>query len=273
MFERKLKAMVEDGQDPLQNVAEKLSEFDLVIANFETALFFEEANDPLPHKLFRLSSPVEGLDVLLSANIKTVNLANNHTMDYGPRALLKELKLLDKKGIKHFGAGKNLDDAFAPLIIDTEDGRIALLGFNRVETHRTKADPKTAGQAFFKEPERMEEAIRLARESADVVIVCPHWGKEYSFTPSEKQVYFGMKFIEWGADLVVGNHPHVFQGNIEYKGKPIYYSLGNFCFSSNFARPGTLEGQTLEVTIDGKAVSALKLHKVWLEESGIPHMD
>ena len=271
MFERKLKEMVLSSQNPLEHVAPVLKNYDYVCANLETVISEESAGIPLAHKVFRLKSPVESLDILKSANISIVNLANNHTMDFEQGALLEELRLLDQKGIMHFGAGKDIDDAFAPLILDTKDGRIAFLGFNRVETHRTKAGESSAGQAFFKQPARMEQAIRVAKKSADLVFVLPHWGKEYSTKVSEKQVYFGEKFIEWGADLVVGTHPHVVQESTIYQGKSIYYSLGNFCFSSGLLRPGILDGQALGVEIKNKAIANLHLREVHLEESGVPY--
>lgn len=271
MFDRRLKKQLLLGQNPLIHVSPILKSFDYVVSNLETVISDENQGIPLANKTFRLRSPVECLDLLKSANITILNLANNHTMDFEKTCLLEMLRLFEKKGLKYFGAGENINDAFAPLILDTNDGRIAFLGFNRVETHRTKAGDNTAGQAFFKTPDRMKQAIHQTRKTADLVFVLPHWGVQYTSKPHEKQIYFGQKFIDWGADLVVGNHPHVFQGSTKYKGKHIYYSLGNFCFSSGNPRPEILKAKALEVVISNKAITGIQTYDVELEPNGIPH--
>lgn len=273
MFERKLKEAIFQGKNPLEHVQEKLRSYDLVIANLETSFETKRKGKPLPKKPYHLRSPLESLSVLQEANIEVVNLANNHTMDFGPKALVQELKELDKRGIKHFGAGKKIAEAFSPLYVNIENTCLAFLGFNRVETYRTKAGEKTPGQATFKQTDLMQQAVTETRKDTDLLFVLPHWGKEYSFEPSEKQQFFATKFIDWGADMVIGTHPHVVQPHVEYNGKPIFYSIGNFCFCSQNPHPGTLEGMALEVEIKDKKIVKFTPHKILLQECSVPYFE
>lgn len=94
--------------------------------------------------------------------------------------------------------------------------------------------------------------IKAARKAgADVVIVFPHWGIEYRATPTDRQRSLGQAAIDAGADLVIGNHPHWAEGMEIYKGKPIWYALGNLVFDQTWSEP-TMEGLTLELTFEGK---------------------
>ena len=79
----------------------------------------------------------------------------------------------------------------------------------------------------------MEKGINALKEEADLILACCHWGEELHRYPEEYQMELGRKCIDWGADLVVGCHPHVLQGIDCYNGKYIIYSLGNFCFGGN----------------------------------------
>ena len=80
----------------------------------------------------------------------------------------------------------------------------------------------------------LQEGIeKLKEEGTDIILACCHWGIEREYYPEDYQKKLGRKCIDWGADLVIGHHPHVLQGIEEYQGKYIVYSLGNFCFGAN----------------------------------------
>ena len=105
----------------------------------------------------------------------------------------------------------------------------------------------------------MKEDVAAAREAgADVVIVFPHWGVEYSARPFTGQQRLARQIIDAGADMVIGNHAH-WAGAMEvYKGKPIWYALGNFVFDQTWSEP-TMEGITLELTFRGDRLVQAKM--------------
>ena len=95
-----------------------------------------------------------------------------------------------------------------------------------------------------------EDVARARALGAQLVIVFPHWGVEYSTGPTAEQLALGHAAIDAGADLVIGNHPH-WAGAVEiYKGKPIFYALGNLVFDQTWSEP-TLEGISVEMTFAG----------------------
>jgi poly-gamma-glutamate synthesis protein (capsule biosynthesis protein) len=98
--------------------------------------------------------------------------------------------------------------------------------------------------------ERAIEEIKNIRAQVDIVVFCPHWGTEFKIgDPGQKIRAEAYKLIDAGADLIVGGHPHVVQDSETYKGKKIYYSLGNFIFDQYFQKE-TMEGLGIEVTIN-----------------------
>ena len=101
--------------------------------------------------------------------------------------------------------------------------------------------------------------IKAARAAgADVVVVFPHWGIEYRAPPSDTQRRMGHAAIDAGADLVIGNHPHWAEGMEVYKGKPIWYALGNFVFDQTWS-DYTMEGITLEFTFQGSDLAQVRM--------------
>jgi len=104
--------------------------------------------------------------------------------------------------------------------------------------------------------EKMKGLIREAGKESDLVIVNVHWGVEYKHQHNKIQAEYGRAFIDAGADLVIGHHPHVVQGMEIYNGKPIFYSLGNFVFDQYFSSD-TQEGLAvgIEYGKDGAEIS------------------
>jgi poly-gamma-glutamate synthesis protein (capsule biosynthesis protein) len=162
-------------------------------------------------------------------------------MDYGTEGLLDTLDHLDKTGIRHVGAGHDASEAFEPVIIEKKGLKIAFLGFSHVVPDVSwkagKQHPGVADMYDYKVPVL---AIQKARAQADLVVVITHWGVERTDTPLAFQTELAHRFIDAGADLIIGGHPHVLQGFEAYKGKWIAYSLGNFIFTTNSVKK-TLE--------------------------------
>ena len=170
---------------------------------------------------------------LKDAGIDWVSLANNHIGDQGRTGHAPDDANLDDHGIQHGGAGRNAAEAHKATLIDVGGVTVGMLGYDAIAPgYNATAD--AAGSARITAA-ALKADIKAAREAgADVVIVFPHWGIEYRAEPSAAQRRLGHAAINAGADMVIGNHPHWAEGMEVYKGKPIWYALGNFVFD----RPG-----------------------------------
>ncbi|OXM84197.1 hypothetical protein CF651_22245 [Paenibacillus rigui] len=233
MFASKVEDLLKkNGWDyPFQFVSDNLKKADITVANLETP-FTTQGTAQSKEYVYR-SSP-EALPALQAAGIDLVNTANNHIMDYGQIGLLDTLDYLDKAGVKRVGTGRDSDEAYKPVIMERSGVKIAFLGFSRVVPDNSwYAGKNKPGVAGTYSPELPLEAIASAREQADLVVVIAHWGVERQNNAAKEQTDLAHKYIDQGADLVIGSHPHVVQGFEQYKGKWIAYSLGNFIFTTN----------------------------------------
>lgn len=216
---------------PYTSVKPYLQKADYTIANLETPIT-EKGVEQKKDYVYR-SSPL-ALPALVDSGIDLVNLANNHVMDYGQEGLLDTMKHVDQSGLKRIGVGKDIDEAYRPVIVEKQGIKTAFLGFSRVVPEQSwkagKGHPGVAESYNYKLP---VEAIQKARKEADLVVVIAHWGIEREDHPDKNQKELAHRYIDAGADLVVASHPHVLQGFESYKGKWIAYSLGNFIFTTN----------------------------------------
>ncbi|MGG1551439.1 CapA family protein [Paenibacillus ferrarius] len=233
MFASKVEDIVKQkGYDyPFTNVKEDLKKPDYTIANLETPI---STRGTPQDKEYSYRSAPEALTALKNAGIDLVNLANNHVMDYGEAAFLDTMASLDETGIRRVGAGKDAAEAYQPVIVEKQGVRIAFLGFSRVVPNTSwKAGKNHPGVAETYDYRVPVEAIQKAKANADLVVVIAHWGIEREDAPDKYQKELAHRYIDAGADLIVGGHPHVLQGFEQYKGKWIAYSLGNFVFTTN----------------------------------------
>jgi poly-gamma-glutamate synthesis protein (capsule biosynthesis protein) len=164
--------------------------------------------------------PLSYIDNVSSSAFIALSLANNHVYDAVVDAVVSMRQNLERKcpNVQFFGTK---DRPYA--IVETDGKRVAVIG--SLESCRSR------GKDIFSE-EDVEALMREIRGRFDAVYVYPHWGKEGEYTrwPSPQQRKLARRWIDAGADGVFGSHSHVFQGREYYKGKPIYYSLGNFFF-------------------------------------------
>ena len=229
------------------SVRDLLAGADLAMANFENpapdAFRFHE------HGTVFSADPalIQGL---ANAGLDWVSLANNHIGDAGARGLLQTIASLDGQAIAHGGAGLGVAAAHAAALLDVGGITVGILGYDTIAPSYWATGADDVGSAHMT-PDALTADVAAARAAgADVVIVFPHWGVEYTTRVSAQQAELGHAAIDAGADLVIGNHPH-WAGAVEiYKGKPIWYALGNFVFDQTWSEP-TMEGITLELTFDG----------------------
>jgi poly-gamma-glutamate synthesis protein (capsule biosynthesis protein) len=223
-----------------------ISKADIAIANFE---------NPAPDRIrWHTSGTVFSadpgiIDGLVDAGIDYVSLANNHIGDAGDTGILQTIENLKERGLKFSGAGKNLAAARAPAMLEANGVTVAVLGYDAI-ARAYFADKEEAGSAQLSLVRTTNDIKNARKNGADIVIVFPHWGTEYQYRPFAGQQRLAREIIDAGADMIIGNHAHYAAAVEVYKGKPIWYALGNFVFDQTWSEP-TMEGITLELTFHG----------------------
>lgn len=192
-----------------QNVLPIFSEDDLTIVNLEGPLTNAEAK---ANKKFTFKGPAEYAKILSAGSVEAANLANNHSMDYLEQGFEDTKKALDTESIAYFGLGTEYT-------ANIRGKNIVLLGYK--------------GWIENVDFGALEADIKKHKDEGSIVIANFHWGDEKSYKPNGHQIDVAHAAIDYGADIVIGHHPHVIQGLEIYKGKPIAYSLANFCFGGN----------------------------------------
>jgi poly-gamma-glutamate synthesis protein (capsule biosynthesis protein) len=254
---------------PFSRTAADLRAADITVGNLEGVLSDVYAPPKDPHTLTFVSS-LKAIDGYLTAGFDALSLANNHAGNAGPGPLTETLAALKKKGILPFGAGLQRREAHSPAIITAKGVRFAFLGYEDVFRHlgypglwvATDTKPGTADLGDGNEAVR---DIWAAHRQADVVVVFPHWGVEYTAVPTQRQREMARRFIDAGADAVVGAHPHWVQAVEFYKGRPIVYSLGNFVFDQMFSIE-TRQGIVLHMRWSGKHLISLTMKPILIED-------
>jgi poly-gamma-glutamate synthesis protein (capsule biosynthesis protein) len=163
------------------------------------------------------------------AGVEVANLANNHAFDQGPEGLLDGIANLRAAGIVPIGAGRSERAADAPRYVEVGGWRVALIGVGEVISSDAQvAVGERPGTAVGHDFPRALRAIRRAERAADLVVVAIHWGIELDTEPRAYQVAEAHRMVQAGADVIFGHHAHRLQPMEIYRGRPIFYGLGNF---------------------------------------------
>ncbi|MBI2509607.1 MAG: CapA family protein [Betaproteobacteria bacterium] len=249
-----------DAHSMLRHVAGIFKGADVAYCNLEGPMCEEGEKHPGKAGIgLHLRSTPTAADALADAGIDVVSLANNHALDYGVAGLDQTVRLLDGVGIAHAGAGRDLAAARQPALLDVNGLRIALLSYTSVCVPPFAATAATPGVAMVRikttyaanlrlfqqpgspmltrtagEPEDVAMLladVKAAKLRADVVIVAWHWGiSERWGKLADYQRELGRAVIDAGASAIIGHHAHMLLGVEFYRGRPIFYSLGNFAF-------------------------------------------
>ena len=222
---------------------------------------YSDRGQPIEGKTFTFRSKPGNVKLLSQMGVDIVSLANNHAYDYGQDALLDSLDTLDGEGISRVGAGRNLEEAMAPVYFDINGTKIGILAatqIERLENPDTKGATENTPGVFrcFNETElsRLLEQIKQTKQQCDFLTVYIHWGTENTDELDWAQPYQAKLIAEAGADLIVGCHPHCLQG-IDYMGDtPVIYSLGNFWFNSK-----EVDTALLKVTVQGDKLESIQM--------------
>ncbi|HEY0049485.1 MAG TPA: CapA family protein [Pyrinomonadaceae bacterium] len=194
---------------------------------------------------------------LKAYNFKVLNLANNHALDQGVEGLRRTQRFLDEQGFTYLGVGDNPEQAWQPKTITVNNVKIGFVGASYASINDGGV-ARNDYVARIEDTDRLQRAIaRLRAEGADFIVATMHAGVEYTRRPHQPQIDFARNAIDSGADIVIGAHPHWTQIFETYKGKYIFYSLGNFIFDQEWSRD-TKEGLALKITLQNRKSSAPK---------------
>jgi len=158
-----------------------------------------------------------------------VNLANNHIMDYGEIGYEDTIQFLKKNKILYFGAGNTSNNFNNPCVVKQDNKVISLLGYCCPSAHPIFGTNTSNGAASL-DLILIEKDILEQKEKSDFIVLNLHWGDEEISYPKPTDIEKARKIIDMGADLIIGHHAHVIQSMEIYKGKKIFYGIGNFLF-------------------------------------------
>ncbi len=220
-------------------------------------------------KGLRFSGKPDLTRIFTSAGVDFVSLANNHIGDYGASGIRDSRRILRQHGLVVGGAGKDLDQARKVELLEARDTQVAVipcLDIVRVYwAEKDKAGATPCVDQYIKKDIR-----RAKRAGAGVIIVFPHWGVEYTRQPLTSMRKHAARWVEAGADLVVGGHSHV-AGSIEdIDGSPVLYSLGNLVFDQHWST-NTMESALLEATFHGDQLIEIRLRPYIIHDTSQPN--
>lgn len=234
---------------PWRNVAPTLRRADVAFGNLECAV--SRRGRPVPKQYnfrggpgaLRATARFAGLDVL--------NLANNHTGDYGRTALLDTIRFTRGYGMTPVGAGRNVAAARRPRVVRRLGLRIAFVGFSDRLPLSFYATSSRPGTSFASVP-NIRRDVRRASRRADVVVATFHWGDELARHPTARQRLFAQTALRAGATAVIGAHPHVLQPHERRGRRHVAWSLGNFVWSAGSG--ATSQTGILMLRLSGRGV-------------------
>ena len=230
-----------------------LADADLAIVNLETSV--GTGGRPEPGKRFTFSAGPAAFTALAAAGIDVATMANNHALDFGRSRLPSTLRAARSAAdadpsLDVIGIGRDADEAFRPAT-STIDGTVVATIAASVADQDPTADPtgqwaathSRPGVADAIDPARLLATVRRADREADVVVAYLHWGVQGERCPSPDQRTLARRLVEAGADVVVGTHAHLLQGDGRLGRGYVAYGLGNFAWYS----PGPTGVLTLTV--------------------------
>ena len=221
--------LLESGQYPFEAVLPLLQDADFVVGNLECGA--KGAGENL-NKRPRISTTEKALDSLKKLNLGLVTLANNHIYDNLETGFDRSIEKLQQLGIAHIGATRDEQEQLVPHTLEKDGWRVGFLNYVHTDTHPHIPSGVQVYVSYFN-VEQIIEDVKKLRQEVDRVVLLLHWGgkTDYGYFPHKEQVEQAKRMIQAGADAIVGCHTHSFQTHDHFDGKPVYYSLGNFCFA------------------------------------------
>lgn len=232
-----------------KNIAPDVAAADVATINQETII--SKSNKPSGYPLF--NSPHEVGDEIAKIGFDVIAMANNHMIDKGAKGLSEAIDYWDSvDGVVRTGAYKNEEDLNKVEYIESNGLKIGLVGVTQYTNGLSLPKDSELKIIYSADEDIIERKIKNAKENCDMVLVNIHWGNEYQTTPTQAQKDLASKMANWGADVIIGHHPHVIQP-VEFIEKAdgtrtlVAYSLGNFISQQN--TPARVVGGMLHYTV------------------------
>lgn len=268
-IESKFVHKLKDPDKMFEHLDYFLQSADFVFGNLETTLI-EGPLIQTNQMVFR-SFPYFA-KILKNHNFKVLSLANNHIGDFGQEGLKSTFKNLKEQNLIGVGSGQNIQEAQKVKFV--RKGKLILAFIAHTDQAFTPggyAATNTQAGTTMMNIDLLEKQIKFAKKHADLTFVSMHSGIEYKIKPNSKQIEFAHAAINFGADMVIGHHPHVVQHFELYKEKPIIYSLGNFIFDQMWSE-NTKQGLAVKIKIKDKKIKNLEFYPTYNQTLGEPKL-
>lgn len=261
---------------PFAQTADRLSAAALTVGNLECTLSKEGR---ATHGGDSFGADPRALAGVRRAGYDILTLGNNHLGDYGDAALVRTVAVARGEGFATTGAGESIAAARDPARVEAGGLRFVVLAFDAVG-ESPEAGPASPGVVWLRMPPitgplaaadlaAVEQSVRAARASADVLVVVPHWGREYSHRPVADQYTVAHRLVEAGADAVIGMHQHWVQPIEVYRGRPVVHGLGNFVFDMTFSEQ-VQQAVVVELVHWGRTLKSIRALPVRIGTGGVP---
>lgn len=237
------------------NISSDINEADLALANFEGSVNSNRKLSGFP--LFNF--PKETIYSLKNAGFDALSTANNHALDTGLEGIGETISHINASGMKNFGTLK--EDGERGIVVEKKGIKIGLISFTDT---LNGMDSLMRGKEYSVNTfaQDIKGDIEKLKDNSDIVIVYPHWGNEYQLVPNERQLYLKEKLQEYGADIILGSHPHVLQKyEVEEKNDKKYftiYSMGNALSNQRveyLKKSGVDTGALIKLVIEKDSIS------------------
>lgn len=256
------------GQDPFAGFAPLFKQADIRLGNLECVVSNKGSAEPDKPNVFRVHPRAMAY---LRRHFDALGLANNHSGDYGPVAFADMLQRLRRAGLGFYGGGDNLSQAHQPYIVERKGLRVAVLGYNEFQPRSFEADHDKPGIAWSEDEQVLRDIAWAKQEGrADVIVGIMHWGWEDPLA-NPRQRALARLMLDAGADVLIGGHPHLVQDAEVYKGKPIFYSLGNFVFEG-FNQVVNNTGWVLRLELNKQGVRSWQVFEAHIDPQGRPRL-
>ncbi len=265
MLSRGVRRAILDADDPalpFRKIAPLLASADLAFVNLESP-FSDHAPYHEGGLVFHAPpSTIAGLEL---AHIAVASTANNHARDCGPHGVGYTVGWLCAHGIQPVGSSSTAAQTHRGVVLERNGIRFGFLGYTYDQQNGNWRDIDE--RIAVADPAIVKADVHGLLSRSEVVIVSMHGGIEYAAKPNKMQIEFAHAAIDAGATLVIGHHPHVVQPRETYRGRLIFYSLGNFVFDQ-FQRQATQHGEIAEVDFLGKQIFADYVWPVKITRTG-----
>lgn len=255
-FSDAFQRLIEEGADPFKAVKPTLQNADAVVGNLEVVAFGSSQN---MEKRPRIGTSLTALNELKNLNLNLVTLATNHFYDNLKEGFENTTTKLNELGIEYIGSHIDSKKVKEPVILDINGWKVGFVNYVHEDTHPSLPLDVEVCTNFFNLDEIVGR-IKDLKPRVDRVVALMHWGgkTDYGYFPHHEQLSQAKAIIAAGADALIGCHTHSFQVCEEIDAKPVYYSLGNFCFADIHC-----DGGVYTVRNSGKkgGIVSLSFHK------------